>query len=501
MKNCCWILLVISLLVSSPHMLRAEISVSEATSECMDCHMEIHPGIVQDWQNSRHAQTTPQKAAMVKGLANKVSSQNIPAELQETAVGCAECHMLRPQAHADTFEHNGYDIHVVVSPDDCATCHSQEKIQYAQNPMSHAYGNLASNTLYQKLEQSINGTPERAIGRIVFQPANDATRSQTCYYCHGTRLEVTGQEIRDTDLAGELEFPRIAGWPNHGVGRVNLDGSLGACSACHARHQFSIEMARKPYTCQECHIGPDVPAFKVYSASKHGNIFSTLHDQWNFETVPWTIGRDFTAPTCAACHISLLVDPNNEVVVKRTHQMTDRLAWRLFGLVYAHPQPKGPDTTVIRNQNGLPLPTDFKGGFASDDLIDEKTRALRRQTMQSTCLNCHDTATISSHWQRLENTIQKTNAHTRVATSILEDAWKRGLADRSENPFDEVIEKKWTDIWQFYANTIRFASAMGGGGDYAVYAGGYYQLSRTLLEMNEWLTLHQRLQSKNKTIR
>ena len=118
--------------------------------------------------------------------------------------------------------------------------------------------------------------------------------------------------------------------------------------------------------------------------------------------------------------------------------------------------------------------------------------------MQSTCLNCHDTATINSHWQRLENTIQKTNAYTRVATSILEDAWEGGLADPSDNLFDEVIEKKWTDIWQFYANTIRFASAMGGGGDYTVYAGGYYQLSQTLLEMNAWLTLHQGLQGVRK---
>ena len=113
-------------------------------------------------------------------------------------------------------------------------------------------------------------------------------------------------------------------------------------------------------------------------------------------------------------------------------------------------------------------------------------------------MNCHDTATITRHWQRLENTIQKTNAYTRVATRILEEAWKDGLADRSENLFDEVIEKKWTDMWQFYANTIRFASAMAGGGDYTVYAGGYYQLSQTLLEMNAWLTLHQGLQGAKK---
>ena len=28
-------------------------------------------------------------------------------------------------------------------------------------------------------------------------------------------------------------------WPNTGIGRLNLDGSLGSCSACHSRHDFS----------------------------------------------------------------------------------------------------------------------------------------------------------------------------------------------------------------------------------------------------------------------
>ena len=62
---------------------------------------------------------------------------------------------------------------------------------------------------------------------------------------------------------------------------------------------FSIEMARKPSTCKECHVGPDVPAAKVYASSKHGNIYSAMHKTWDFEAVPWKIGEDFTAPTCA----------------------------------------------------------------------------------------------------------------------------------------------------------------------------------------------------------
>jgi hypothetical protein len=476
----------------------AEIPISEASSECIDCHASVHPGIVKDWQNSRHAKITPKVAMAVEGPARKVSSEQVPDNLKGTAVGCAECHMLRPGAHADTFEHNGYEIHVVVSPGDCATCHSEEAEQYSKNLMANAYDNLAENALYQKLQRSIIGTKKRSHGRITSTPADEATRAETCYYCHGTRLKVTGTETRDTDAAGELDFPVIEGWPNQGVGRINLDGSLGSCSACHTRHAFSIEMARKPYTCKECHVGPDVPAYKVYAASKHGNIFSAMHKNWDFNAVPWTIGKDFTAPTCAACHVSLLVNADEEVVSERTHQMSNRLPWRIFGLVYAHPHPQSPDTTIIRNKEGQPLPTSLDGTFAAKFLIDPKEQDTRRKSMQAACLNCHDTSWVRGHWQRFENTIKETNSDIRITTGIMEDIWQAGYADLNTNPFDEAIEKRWTDTWQFHANTIRFASAMGGGGDYGVYADGRYQLTQALLEMNDWLNLQQKLSSSAK---
>ena len=471
----------------------ADDAVSEATTECIDCHASIHPGIVRDWQNSRHAKITPQVAMAVDGLALKLSSKNVPENLKNSVVGCAECHTLNPKAHADTFEHNGYDIHVVVSPTDCSTCHAQEAEQYSRNLMSHAYANLAANPVYQKLERSITGSKKRDKHRIVFEAANAATKAETCYYCHGTKLKVIGTETRDTEAAGELDFPIIEGWPNQGVGRVNLDGSLGSCAACHTRHAFSIEMARKPYTCKECHVGPDVPAFKVYAASKHGNIHSAMNKSWDFNAVPWTIGEDFTAPTCATCHISLLVNTDEDMVSERSHQMNNRLPWRIFGLVYAHPHPLSPDTTVIRNKNGLPLPATLDGEFAAEYLIDEKERERRREAMQAACLNCHDTSWVKGHWQRFENTIRETNEDIRLATDVMGDIWREGLADFKANPFDEAIEKKWTDTWQLYANTTRFASAMGGGGDYGVYAGGRYQLSQALLELNDWLNLRKKM--------
>src|SRR5690606_15951282 len=118
-----------------------------------------------------------------------------------------------------------------------------------------------------------------------------------------------------------------------------------------------MEVARKPYTCKECHVGPDVPALKVYEGSKHGNIYSSKSQGWDMKQTPWTVGKDFTAPTCAACHMSLLVNTDGQLVVKRSHEVKDRLPWRIFGLVYAHPHPRDADTSQIRNKDGLSLPT------------------------------------------------------------------------------------------------------------------------------------------------
>jgi cytochrome c553 len=249
----------------------------------------------------------------------------------------------------------------------------------------------------------------------------------------------------------------------------------------------------------ECHVGPDVPAYKVYKASKHGNIFSSLNSSWDFNAVPWTVGKDFTAPTCAACHMSLLVDDEETVIAERTHRISNRLGSRIFGLIYAHPQPKSPDTTLIRNKSGLPLPTDLDGTPASGFLIDGREQAARNQTMQAICLSCHSTNWVKGHWKRYEDTILETNAATLTATDILKNIWKDGFARGpgvGGSLADEAIEKKWMDIWLFHANTTRFAAAMAGGGDYGVYAGGRYQISKKILEINDWYQLRKETNTK-----
>ncbi|MHC1725772.1 MAG: multiheme c-type cytochrome [Syntrophobacteraceae bacterium] len=461
-------------------------AISSATEECLGCHATLHPGIVSSWKKSRHSVLTPAEASRQQGLDRKVSLGSVPEEMKNVAVGCAECHTLDPKSHKDSFEHNGHEVHTVVSPKDCGSCHTVEVEQYQGNMMSHAYANLMDNSVYQLLTTSINAVPPAKNGA----PAKDnpaLTNADSCLYCHGTKMDVTGVRTRETEM-GSMDFPIISGWPNQGVGRINPDGSKGSCSACHSRHDFSMEMARKPYTCKECHAGPDVPASKVFDASKHGNIFSSKSKDWDFKNTKWTVGQDFSAPTCATCHISLVVNTEGKVLANRTHEMKDRLPWRIFGIIYAHPHPRDPDTTIIRNRDGLPMPTDFTGGTAEKFLLNKEEAAAAQQKMQSVCLGCHAHSWVDGHWAQFLNTIESTNATTLTATQYMLDIWKSGLAvnhEKGGNPFDESIEKIWTDIWLFYANTIRFSSAMGGGGDYGVFADGRYQLKKSVQALKE----------------
>jgi hypothetical protein len=312
------------------------------------------------------------------------------------------------------------------------------------------------------------------------------TNADSCLCCHGTEVKVTGKRTKDTEY-GEMEFPVLSGWPNQGVGRINPDGSRGSCAACHTRHEFSIEMARKPQTCSQCHKGPDVPAYKVYMVSKHGNLFSAVRDDWSFKDVPWTVGKDFSAPTCAACHVSLLVNQDGDVIAKRSHQMNDRLPVRILGLPFAHAHPKSPDTSIIKNKDGLPLPTTLKGEPATGFLIDSEEQTKRRKAMQTVCLSCHGSSWVNGQWALFENTISETNQMTLTATEILKKAWEKKVADPA-NIFDEAIEKQWVELWLFSANSTRYASAMMGA-DYGVFADGRWHTSKRIQQILDRLKI------------
>jgi len=456
--------------------------VSSETQTCIDCHEQYTPGIVADWRASRHAHSTPREALTRSALERRVSSITIPSSLEAVAVGCYECHSQNAKAHKDNFEHFGFSISIIVSPGDCKTCHATEVEQYSTGKKAFALDILQKNPVYQALVGTTLTT--RAVHGDRLTPGNASTtaKNEACYACHGTRVEVVGAATMNTE-AGELTVPKLSNWPNQGVGRINPDGTSGACTSCHPRHSFAIEIARKPATCGQCHLEPDVPAYNVYKESKHGNIEESVERHWTWDSVPWTVGKDFTAPTCATCHNSLLVNPAGGVIAERSHDFGARTWIRIFGLVYAHPQPASGKTFEIRNDDGLPLPTTFAGKPASTFLISSEDQAKRKELMKKVCGACHSSSWTSGHFTEFDSTISETNAMTLAATQIIGRAWEKKMADRS-NPFDEAIEQMWVRQWLFYANSVRYGSAMAGP-DYTAFKNGWWELTNNLQKMHE----------------
>ena len=447
-----------------------EVPVSPVTAECLDCHAEIHPGITADWRAGVHAEAV---------------YQGPDGQAEPSSIGCAECHTLggdNDNKKAGRFEHNGYLVHTVVSPADCAVCHSEPAAQFKNNLMAHAYGNLVDNKLYRDLAAAMEGPIKAAkTGALHQGPATEADLNDSCLQCHGSKVTVGAPVTRESDL-GEMEIPGLSGWPNQGVGRINPDGSKGACTACHPRHGFSRADARKPETCSQCHKGPDVPAYGVYKVSKHGNIYSNRKHGWDFKAAEWVPGKHFEAPTCAACHISQMTKPNGEVIIARTHAVSDRLADRLFGPIYAVPHPKSADLSAMRAPKGLPLPADLDGTLARDYLIDKAEAKARRGRMAKVCQTCHAGPWIDGHFAGLDRVIAKSNGRIKEATKLMKTAWGVGAADKTDM-FDEYLERLWTESWLFYANSIRFSAAMAGA-DYAVFERGSWQLTRTMSQMS-----------------
>lgn len=461
--------------------------MSAETEQCIACHSAATPGIVEDWKRSRHSMTTPAAALKQPQIERRISADKIPDNFSSYATGCYECHGQNTDGHKDSFDHMGFRINVIVTPNDCNTCHPVEVKEYSGSKKAYAYGNLLKNPVYHTLVKTITGVKHVKGDKITIEEPSQETLNDVCLGCHGTKIEVKGMRTINT-MMGEIEVPDIANWPNQGVGRLNPDGSRGSCTSCHSRHRFSIKEARKPYTCAQCHAEPDVPAWYVYKVSKHGDIFSAWNHEWDFDAVPWAVGRDFTAPTCATCHSSLIASPDGEVIAERTHDFGSRLFVRIFGLIYSHPQPKSGDTSIILNSDGLNMPVTFTGKLADSYLISKDESNARLAGMKAVCKGCHSTDWVDKHFIKFFNTVKETDQMTLAATNLMQYAWDKKLAD-SANPFDEAIEQRWIKQWLFYANTVRYASAMTGAYDYTGFNYGWWDLTNNLQEMKDMVKI------------
>jgi hypothetical protein len=363
-----------------------------ATSQdsCVVCHRSSTPGIVEQYAKSTMA------------AAN---------------VTCRDCHEVKSDA-PDSIAHQDTYVLSSPTPKHCERCHTREVAQFNQS--RHA---LPSYVAYA--------------GSTGLSPAMDALYKSIP---EGTYIPSKARN-QIHDLEGP-DITRFACETCHNVGLPHADGSVGQCESCHLRHTFSLEQARKPETCNACHIGPDHPQWEIYQESPHGVAYMTGGDDWNWEADPGTLDpADLPAATCATCHISGFGK------TETSHDVGERLTWYLFAPIST----RRPEWDSNRDR------------------------------MQGVCLSCHNYNFVVGFYGDADKATLAVNDWVSESNTIMLPLQQKGLL--TDEPFDQPIDFTYFELWHHWGRTAKFGAWMQGP-DYTQWHGAYEILS-DLAELRE----------------
>jgi len=365
-------------------------ALATSTDDCVVCHRRSTPGIVEQYGKSTMA----------------------AAEVE-----CRDCHEVASD-YPGAVEHEGTFVLSQPTPARCERCHTREVAQFYQSRHSlPAYVAMTGTTGLSDAHLAMY----QAIPEGSFAP--DKMRNAL--------FAIEGPEIT-----------RFACESCHNIGRPQPDGSVGECQQCHLRHTFSLEQARKPETCNACHIGPDHPQWEIYEESPHGIAYHTGGDDWNWEADAGTLtASDFPAPTCATCHFSGFGSTGT------THDVGDRLTWYLFA------------------------PISERRPSWEDNL----TR------MRAVCRECHNPAFLDAFYADADAATEAINDLVRESDAIVAPLKARGLL--TDEPFDEPIDYIYFEAWHHWGRTAKFGIWMQGP-DYTQWH-GVYELLSDLAELRE----------------
>jgi hydroxylamine dehydrogenase len=422
---------------SAPHA-----RVPTSSKNCVECHTQVSPGVIDHWQGSTHA---------VKG------------------VGCVECHQAE-KADADAFEHYGMTVAAVVTPRDCARCHGQVFEEFEASHHAKAGNILASldNFLAERVEGARepfapfdpHATPGMAVNGM-------ASAASGCQQCHGSKialLSTAGGRITADDLKpgpdgkptntavlaqvarDQNGKPKLhpSTWPNTGIGRINLDGSLGSCSACHSRHDFSPRRARQPENCGKCHLGPDHPQKEIYEESKHGVAYRDLKDEMKLNGKDWVLGKDYSqAPTCATCHMSANIRNGERI----THDPGERISWT-----------NRPPVSVKMDTDAQHKIVTEKDPAKRAALVTD-TWESKRNRMKQVCSTCHTSDYVNNFYTQYDDLVVLYNEKfAKPGQAIVASLRQNGLLTPTE--FDEEIEWTWFYLWHHEGRRARHGASM-----------------------------------------
>jgi hypothetical protein len=352
---------------------------ASVAGKCMTCHKEKHPGLYQQWYESAH------------GIHN---------------VTCISCHKA-DEDDPDAYEHYDATIATLVTPKDCGRCHEKEAEQ-------------VSNSYHAKAGQILDS----ADAYLAHVGAGHPAAIQGCESCHGAKMEI------DPESPNKLSKTT---WPNSGIGRINPDGSLGSCNACHTRHSFDIAQSRQPEACGKCHLGPDHPQMEIYEESKHGNTYYTNREKMNLSAQEWVVGEDYNvAPTCVTCHMSATRTQ------EFTHDAGARIAWTNRPVISKH----------------------------------KENHVQKRTAMQDVCLACHGDTFADGHFYQYDASVKLYNEKfAKPAQEIMNKIKEKDLLE-TPAAFSNDVEWAFWELWHHEGRRARHGASMMGP-DYTWWHGFY----------------------------
>ena len=352
-----------------------------ATGKCAECHVRQHYSVVHEYELSVHAK---------KG------------------VNCLDCH--QAAQGQQSAEHHGFTISKALTSANCKGCHPMQYEQFAHS--RHAAPSWAA-VYGEKGSKEHPLTAEQVALAEKFHPGS----------CKREANPLVSVEGAPAVQSGCVSC--------HSVGRPNADGSIGTCTACHARHTASVELARLPSTCGQCHMGPDHSQIEIYTESKHGVMFAAQRRMLDLSVEPKKLTtREMFVPTCATCHMSGLNGLNV------THDPSERLSYNLFA------EETKPRPNYVRAQ----------------------------AAMKDVCLQCHTRPLVDRVYKEAEAVVTSTNEKVLEAKKIVEGLRKDGLL--KGKPFETPIDFAYFDLWHYYGRTSKHGAFMGGA-DFVQWHGNY----------------------------
>lgn len=414
----------------------ATVDVDAARAQCVECHTAITPGWVHSWQKSVHSNldeirnlpdsdSRAYKKVMIEEVETNLRSMGILKEgepLKE--VGCIDCHIGIGRDHGQ----HKTELHMP----DAATCGQCHVKQFAERESER-------DTFTWPQDQWPAGRPSHALSykanveTAIWAAMEQREVAEGCTFCH---------TLQNT------------------------------CNSCHTRHEFSTVEARKPQACSTCHNGVDHNEFEGYMLSKHGVVYQTRGDTWDWNAqLADALDKGQNAPTCQFCHM--------EYQGKFSHNLVRKVRWGFE-----------PTTKIAEN--------------LSHPWFEE-----RKEAWVGTCSNCHSDRFARAYLDFIDkgtiDGVKVTEDAKLVLTKLYEDGLLPGQkTNRPAPPAPEkengpgnffnlfwhkgnnptVIEYEYAEMWEHHKIKHFKGLAHAHPGGYT-YSEGWSQLIKSAVRIND----------------